>query len=44
MELHEISLLGFALAIGVVMLIALLRRKPRLALAVAPPRCSWQLG
>ncbi len=34
-ELHETSLLGFALAIGLVVLIALLRRKPRLALAAA---------
>ena len=34
-ELHQISMLGFALAIGLVMLVALLRRKPRLALMAA---------
>lgn len=34
-ELHEISMLGFAVAIGLVMLVALLRRKPRLAIVAA---------
>ena len=34
-ELHQISALGFAVAIGVIMLVALVRRKPRLAFIVA---------
>jgi hypothetical protein len=34
-ELQEISMVGFAVAIGVVMVIAFLRRKPRLALTAA---------
>jgi len=34
-ELHEISIMGFAVAIGVVMGVALLRRKPHLALTAA---------
>ena len=35
-ELHQISMLGFAAAIGLVMLVALLRRKPRVAIIAAP--------
>ena len=34
-ELHQLSMLGFAVAIGLVMLVAFVRRKPRLAFITA---------